>query len=197
MSQPAPLCRIKIRMGGAGGSAPRLRKILGFEGQKSQFLNRIHREPKHSREIVHASVYRSQPFRNRRATSASMRAAQHNQLAFVTVRKLDLCSRALRSSTSYCTQSTLILHHCRQVAVCLPPTDKRLDVHLRCVGRRRRCPWPQHRHDTGPHLWRGVQRCSAYRSPCVCRRGQTCGRRAQRAEAIFAACDLLDSDLRT
>ena len=30
-----------------------------------------------------------------------MRAAQHNQLAFVTVRKLDLCSRALRSSTSF------------------------------------------------------------------------------------------------
>ena len=29
----------------------------------------------------------------------------------------------------FCTQSTLILHHCRQVAVCLPPTDKRLDVH--------------------------------------------------------------------
>ena len=159
---------------------------------------------------MHASVYRSQPFRNRRATSASMRAAQHNQLAFVTARKLGLCSRALRSSTSFglalkhlfCTQSTLILHHCRQVAVCLPPTDKRLDVHLRCVGRRRRCPWPQHRHDTGRALrpisgeaCSVAQRTGSRAFAAVAR--HVGDWQAQRAEAIFAACDQLDSDLRT
>ena len=91
----------------------------------------------------------------------------------------------------FCTQSTLILHHCRQVAVCLPPTDKRLDVHLRCVGRRRRCPWPQHRHDTGRALspisgeaCSVAQRTGARVFAAVAR--HVGDWRAQRAEAIFA-----------